>query len=261
MVSMEYVARNASRFKKTSSATLYKDKDNVYKVIDRYTLLYKSIINNIINNYKIHNDVDKHIILPTGLVIDSSPTVIGYQCDFVKGHNLEKLAKDLSTEEKIIVLNKLTDLLKEINSFLVVGDINLANCMYDKNLDGYLIDFDLSTLLGEEPSRMTLYNFAKKNTNKEIRSNLNTDKLKMAIICASLLYKTDFEASFVSAVPYNKWNKFYQFTDNSYLKDYFKSAFKALNHDHEITDYLYLPTDQSFIRLIDEDFKKIRKKY
>ena len=261
MISMDYVIKEAHKFKKTNTATLYKDKSNAYKIIERNTWFSNEILSNIVNNYLLHDEVSKNLILPTELIMDDKSNLRGYRCQFVKGYDLDKLAKNLSTEERIIILNKMTDLLKEINEFLVVGDINLANCMFDKDLNAYLIDFDLSTFIAEEPSKIALYNFNKKGTNKVINSNLNTDKLKMAIICASVLYQSDFEESFVSTVPYNKWNKFYQYTNNSYLKDYFKTAFKHLNHDEIIDDYLYLPTDKEFIKLVNEDMKMVRKKY
>ena len=259
MIPLNNIIKETSKYKKTHSATFYKDKNDIYKVIERNCLLYKDIISHIKYNNSIHNEVNNKIILPEELIIDSNYDIRGYKCPFIKGINLEKLAKDLDTKEKIIILNKLTDLLKEINNYLVVGDVNLSNCMYDKNLDSYLIDFDLSTKLDEEPCRMALYNFFKKSTKKEILSNPSTDKLKMAIICASVLYNNDFEASFVSLLPYTKWNEFYQYTENTFIKDYFKSAFKLLNKGEEIPDYLYLPNTNSFSELIDQDYKNIRK--
>ena len=259
MVPLKYVVKETSRFKKTHSSTLYKDKSSLYKIIEKHSWLYNDVINHINYNYSIHKEVNKNIILPEDLIIDKSEEIRGYKCPFIKGFNLEKLGKDLTTSEKIAVLNNLTNLLKEINNYLIVGDINLNNCMYDKDLNSYLIDFDLSTKLDEEPCRMALYNFYKKSTKKEILSNLNTDKLKMAIICASVLYNEDFEASFVSLLPYNKWNEFYQYTENSLLKDYFKYAFKCLNKGEPIDDYLYLPNDNYFSNLVNKDIKSIRK--
>ena len=259
MIPLNYVIKETSKYKKTHSATFYKDKKDIYKVIEKDCLLYKDIINHVEYNYSIHNEVNDNVLLPKDLIIDSNDNIRGYKCPFIKGHNLDNLGKDLDTKEKITILNQLTDLLKEINNHLVVGDVNLNNCMYDNNLNSYLIDFDLSTRLDEEPCRMALYNFFKKSTKKEILSNLNTDRLKMAIICASVLYHNDFEASFVSLLPYTKWNEFYQYTENSYLKDYFKYAFKCLNKGEEISDYLFLPQDNSFCDLVDKDYKNIRK--
>ena len=261
MEKLEDIKKKADPFKETNSAILYKYFNSVYKIIKRNTCFYDEMIQNIINNYVLHHTVNPHIILPTELVMDKQKAIRGYRCDYVPGSNLEKFASELSTEEKISMLNELLDLLKEINNYLIVGDINLANCMYDKNGNAYMIDFDLSIPFSEKPSKRALYSFSQKKTNKAIDSSLSTDKLKMAIVCASVLYETNFESSFISTIPYNKWHKFYQFTNNNYFKDYFKQAFKQLNHQQEITDYLYLPETTSFAKLIEEDKKRVREMY
>ncbi len=261
MEKLEDIKKKADPFKETNTAILYKYNSSIFKIINRDAWLYDEIIQNIINNYVLHESVSSNIILPTELVMDSKKKIRGYRCNYVPGNNLETFAHELSTEEKVLLLNRLLELLKEINKFLIVGDINLANCMYDKNGNVYMIDFDLSIPFSEEPSKIALYNFVQKKTNKSIQSNLSTDKLKMAILFASVLYETNFEASFISNIPYNKWHKFYQFTSNSYFKDYFKQAFKQLNHQQEVTNYLYLPNTQSFAKLIEEDKKRVRKLY
>ena len=259
MVSIDYVKKETSRFKRTNTATLYKDKNDLYKIIERNTWFYKSIISNILYNYSIHEEVNPQIILPNGLVTDNYGTEIrGYKCNYVKGQDLSNLAKNLSFEEKIKLLNNLTELLKEINNYLVVGDVNLDNCMYDKDLNAYLIDFDLSTKLDEEPSLMSYYTFTT-DKRKDIKSSLSTDKVKMAIIIASVLYSYNFEDCFVYKNPYSNWDKFLQYTNNSYFKDYFKTAFHNFNKGTEVSDYLFLPTDSSFEKLIAEDKKQIRK--
>ncbi len=259
MVSIDYVKKETSRFKRTNTSTLYKDKTSVYKIIERYTWLYYEIINNILYNYSINQQVNPRIILPNELIIDNNGTDIrGYKCNYVNGKDLENLAKDLSIEEKIKLLNDLTSLLKEINSYLIVGDLNLGNCMYDKNLNGYLIDFDLSSKLDEEPTLMSYYNFTS-DKKKDIRSNLSTDKLKMAIIVASVLYNINFEDSFVSSKSYSAWDKYLQYTNNTFFKDFFKTNLHNIEKGKKVDDYLVLPQSKSFEKMIEEDKKIIRK--
>ena len=257
MITLNYVVKNTSKFKKTNTATLYREKSDVYKVIDNRCFLYNEIINHIKYNYEISGAVSSNIILPKDLIVEDEK-IRGYKCDYVHGKSLENLAKDLDTNEKIILINKLTDLLKEINQFLVVGDVNLDNCMYDKYGSCYLLDFDLSSKLGESPSMVSLYNL-RNDERKDIYSNLSTDKVKMGIVAASILYGIDFEGCFTSRKPYSYWNKFLQYTENSYLKDYFKTSLHSINKNKVVQDYLYLPNTNSFASLIDNDKKRIRK--
>ena len=257
MISLSYVTKNTSCFKKTNTSTLYKLNNDAYKVIDDSFFFYNEIMNHIVYNYQIHNLVSPNIILPNDLITNNLQ-IRGYKCRYIKGKTLEGLAKELDTEEKIALLNKLTNLLKEIHNYLVVGDINLENCMYDKNGNAYLIDFDLSTKLDERPSMMSLYNFTD-DERKSIYSNLSTDKIKMGIVAASVLYDINFEDSLTSKKPYSNWNKFLQYTNNTLFKDYFKESLHSINKDENVFFYLDIPATSVFAKLIDEDKKLIRK--
>ena len=255
-VDLKYVLKNSSKFKETHSAKLYKDGNNVYKIIEKDIIFYGRMINSIMYNYSIANNVDKHIILPTDLVYDDKK-VRGYKMDYVKGKNLEDLAHDLSIDEKIKMLNHLTNLLAEINNYLVVSDVNLANCMYKKD-EAFLIDFDLSSSLNLEPVWLTLYYFRNKNTKKEIKSSVNTDIVKMAIVVLSSLYEIDFERSFIFKKPITRFDQFMEVSHNNFIKDFFTYAFDCLNSNKKIDDYLYIPNNRKYLNDLDKDIKLVR---
>lgn len=250
-VDLKYVLKKTSNFKETHSAKLYKDHQDVYKIIERDIIFYGRMINSIMYNYKIANNLDKHIVLPTDLVYDNE-MVRGYKMDYIKGKNLENLAKDLSTEEKIEMLNNLTNLLSEVNKYLVVNDVNLANCMYNKD-EAFLIDFDLSNALNLDPAWLTLYYFRNKKTKREITSSVSTDILKMAVIVLSTLYEIDFERSFIFKKPVTNYDLFMEISNNDYLKEYFNNAFNTLYANKPVDNYLYLPNNKKFISSLEKD--------
>ena len=105
MVSLNYVIK-ADKFKRTNTATLYRQKNDIFKVIERGFFLYNELINHIKYNYSLKDMVSPNIILPTDLIVDEQNNIKGYRCNYVNGKNLEGLAKDLDTKEKIALSNQ-----------------------------------------------------------------------------------------------------------------------------------------------------------
>ena len=198
-IPLNYVKKNAHRYKRTNNSILYKKDDQLYKVFQKIN--FKDAASKQIEyNHMLRNEVSRTIVLPTDIIRETDDyydySVAGYKQPYIPSYTFQAcLKKNILLDKKELIVNSLFKSLEEINQYLVVGDINLENLLFPKDKndnDGYMIDLDF---------------FKRLNSNIIIRSNYNirgqysliadydtnTDIIKMFISTLSFFYKYNFE--------------------------------------------------------------------
>lgn len=177
------------------NAKFYKYRQSLYKVFKHY--VPESLENQILYNHSIQSHLDKHLILPTKILTDERSELIGYKMRFVDGTNFESelIHSHLSFEDKILLINELFRLLKEIHQYLIVGDIRNSNLMVGKDGNAYMIDFDLAKKVDSPIAPVSRYHIY---SDDEILNDQNEDLIKLFISALSLLYEIDIEEHFIN---------------------------------------------------------------
>lgn len=247
-IQKEYVYKNAKPYKSSTFSTLYKKKDRLFKLfdnvlgIDLESLKYKQ---------SLYNQVSPTIILPKDFIMDKEK-ICGYEQKYIWSYTLENaIYKDIPFERKKDIINSLSNSLKEINKFLIVGDINLENILIPRNkLDnnGYLIDFDFAKKF-DSPRIIPTFLTIKDSNNQTMNDNLDTDKIRLFICIISFLYGFNFEynVNHFGAIPtlYYILGELESLDNNGLIMEYAEYLCKCIDHKEPIEEYFYIPTNHN----------------
>ena len=141
------------------------------------------------------------------------------------------IEKDFSPEAKCFLIKKLTNSLRELHNFLVVGDIRLDNILiYEKR--PVLIDLENGQKVSERNYLVTLYDLRDKEY------SVMDDIFKLFICIMSILFNRDFEYLFIS--NYNNRNYFDDFIkglNSNEIKAYYEYLKESLKEDYTYPIY------------------------
>ncbi len=237
------------------NANFYKYGKDLLKIFKNY--VSEELENQIIINRLIHDDVDRRIILPKGLIYDEKKWLLGYRMDFVNGINLSKEIKqnNLTYEDKVFLINELFALLKEIHTYLVVGDVRNSNIMIGKDKRAYLIDFDYSQKLSSSKRPYCMYHVY---NGVDPLNDQNEDIIKMYISTLSLLYNFDVEREFSKSEDVEYLSCLIPFS--GLLKEYYHYMIDCVYKHQKIGDYLELPFSSSLEKEINTAKSRILAK-
>lgn len=258
----DYVYKNGKLYKISAFSTLYKNGDRLYKLFDK---VFGIDLESLEYKQSLYDFVSPTIILPKDLIIDNEKTC-GYEQKYISSYSLGKcIYKNIPFERKRDIINSLSNSLKEINQFLIVGDINLENILIPRNkLDnkGYLIDFDFAKKINAEHINLTAYNV--KVSSDHIIDNLNTDKVKIFISFLSLLYGYNFEEIVWGYKCKDTLEvileKLESFKNNGLLINYANYLNQCLKKGLPIEEYFHIPINYNLEKEIEIGRKLIKKR-
>lgn len=259
----EYVYKNAKLYKISAFSTLYKNGDKLYKLFDK---VFGLDLESMEYKQSLYDSVSPTIILPKDLIIDNEK-ICGYEQKYIRSYSLKKcIYKNIPFERKRDIINSLSNALKEINQFLIVGDINLDNILIPRNkLDnkGYLIDFDFSKKLDSINITPSLY-LIKDCQNQTINDNLNTDKIKLFICILSFLYGYNFEydVNHYASIPtlYYILGELESLGNNEIIMEYTEYLCKCIEDKSPIEEYFNVPINYNLEKEIKLGRRLISKK-
>lgn len=259
----DYVYKNAKLYKTSTFSTLYKNGDRLYKLFDK---VFGIDLESIEYKQSLYDFVSPTIILPKDLIIDNEKTC-GYEQKYLWSYSLEKcIYKNIPFERKRDIINSLSNALKEINQFLIVGDINLENILIPRNkLDnkGYLIDFDFSKKLDSSRITSSLY-LIKDCQSQTINDSLNTDKIKLFICILSFLYGYNFEydVAHYTSIPTLHYilGELESLENNGIIMEYTEYLCKCIENKSPIEEYFHIPINYNLEKEIEIGRKLIKKR-
>ena len=120
---------------------------------------------------------DKHFITPLYMVLDKNSKMIGYLSAYYG--NLFEMKDTLTYEEQINIIKSAKDNIEILHNEYnrIHGDLHYDNILCDKKkLKAYLLDFDLSMNIGQEPKTFNNYTLAVQNYLKYYPFDVNVDK-------------------------------------------------------------------------------------
>lgn len=267
-ISLEYVKKNARKYKLTSNSVLYKKDNQLYKVFKKID--FKDTTSKQIEyNHMLRNEVSPTIVLPTDIIRETDKyydyTVVGYEQPYITSYTFQSsLKKNIPIEKKQLIVNSLFKSLEEINHFLVVGDINLENLLFPKDKtdnNGYMIDLDFAKRLNSNIIMRSNYNIRGQH-NLIANYDTNTDIIKMFISTLSFLYKYNFEElvlepqfptlDIILDMLQKLENNGILISYCKYIKDYY-------DKNLIIDQYLEIPASYSIEKEINHGIDRLRK--
>lgn len=206
-------------FLKTPTSILYRENERLLKVFNR------NVLNDELKSQILFNHNIKHIdniILPTELYYEDN-NLRGYYMPFIKAINIEDFFNEeifISVETRIKIIKDLSNALKSIHNYLILGDIHLGNILLDKD-NGYITDLDYAKPFFKIEEPVSKYYLINKS-NVELPNSFNTDINKLFIIILSILFQVNLETFL-----YGPWHTNEELVrlmmstcPNSYLCDY-----------------------------------------
>ena len=234
---------NISRFevqnKKQFNKNIYEESDTLYKICNDY------------NNYETQDILTYIYSMPK---IKGILGINDLLCEngFVYGYTMPKLRDSVSLkniienqftiEEKYHLIKNLTDTLKQLHNYLVIGDIRLDNILIYNN-EPIFIDLENGQKIYERNYLITLYDLRDKPY------SVIDDLFKLFIYIISIMYNRDFEYlfefditkrkvfdNFISKIPSNEIQTYYEYLKESLIEDnihpiYFTDVFQNFNED------------------------------
>lgn len=183
--------------KKEEVEALPKFKSNIYWGPD--DTLYKVIRNNEANDEFYHYVYNLPPIL--GLVqpleLLKEQKIYGYQLPFIKdSKNIDELiASNKSDFDTIAIMKSIFESLKNINKYLVLGDIRNTNILIKDN-QALFIDWDFGKKVNSKKTLLVCYCIV---INHHILPDSKfSDTLKALLSSLSIYYNHDFEVSFAN---------------------------------------------------------------
>lgn len=234
---------NISRYevqnKRNFNKKIYEEKDTLYKICSDY------------NNYETQDILTYINSIPK---IEGVLGINDLLCEngFIYGYTMPKLNDSVTlksiienhftNEEKYYLIKRLTDILKQLHNYLVVGDIRLDNILIYNN-EPIFIDLENGQKIYERNYLITLYDLRDKPY------SVIDDLFKLFICVISIIYNRDFEYlfefdvtkrgifdKFISEIPSNEIKTYYEYLKESLIEDnihpiYFTDIFQNFNED------------------------------
>lgn len=207
---------------------IYEEKDVLYKICSDY------------NNYETQDILTYIYSIPK---IEGVLGIDNLLCEngFIYGYTMPKLRDSVSLksiienhftiEEKYHLIKKLTDTLKQLHNYLVVGDIRLDNILMYNN-EPIFIDLENGQKIYERNYLITLYDLRDKPY------SVIDDLFKLFICIISIIYNRDFEYlfefdvtkrrifdKFISEIPSIEIQSYYEFLKESLREDYTETIY------------------------------------
>lgn len=175
-------------------ATIYK-KDNILLKLFSYYDINLSLRQQVEYNHSLTNYCQSNVVLPLSLNYDSNGIIDGYVMRYIKSVAAIKACKKNSLQDfemRLKYVQDLTESLKELHDYLIVGDIHLGNIILNKT-DAYLIDLDFAdkkvdqTIIRCKTRIHDQYSVV-------IADSVTSDINKLFVCILSILYNLDIES-------------------------------------------------------------------
>ncbi|MBQ9834202.1 MAG: hypothetical protein IJO33_03320 [Bacilli bacterium] len=118
-IPLNYVKKNAHRYKRTNNSILYKKDDQLYKVFKKID--FKDVTSKQIEyNNMLRNEVSSTIVLPTDIIRETDDyydySVLGYEQPYILSYTFQAcLKKNIPLDKRKLIVNSLFKSLEEIN--------------------------------------------------------------------------------------------------------------------------------------------------
>ncbi len=209
------IIREKVRQKQVFCTNIYEENGTLYKICSDY-ISYD--IQNMLSYLKSLPEID--CVLGINDLLSEDGIVYGYTMPKLNYSITLKsiIEKEFSPETKCFLIKKLTNSLRELHNFIVVGDIRLDNILIYENRPIF-IDLENGQKVTERNYLVTLYDIRDKEY------SVIDDIYKLFICIMSILFNRDFE---------------YLFTSNYDNRKYFDDFIEGLNSNEIKAYYEYL---------------------
>ena len=222
------IKKDKVRIKKEFYTNIHEEKDILYKICNDYSSYEtQDILTYIYSLPKIDG-----VLGITDLLCEDG-VIYGYTMPKLNGSVTLKsiIEKQFSDETKCFLIKKLTNTLKELHKYLVIGDIRLDNILIYENKPLF-IDLENGQKIYERNYLVTLYDLRDKEY------SVMDDIFKLFVCIMSILFNEDFEYLFTTSYDDRQhFEDFINKINSSEIKVYYEYLKESLKEDHTYPIY------------------------